>query len=131
MKVWIDLSNSPAALLFAPIVRRLEALGHSVVFTARDNAETCELARERWGDAVTKVGEASPPGRSAKVSSTLLRIRDLARWAKAERPDVALSHNSYAQIMAARARRIPSVTAMDYEHQPANHIGFRAAGTVL
>jgi uncharacterized protein len=131
MKVWIDLDNSPAALLFAPIARRLEALGHSVAITARDNAQTRELARERWGDDVAMIGEASPPGRAAKVGATLRRIRDLSSWAGAQRPDVALSHNSYAQIVAAKARRIPSVTAMDYEHQPANHIGFRLAGTVL
>ena len=31
------------------------------------------------------------------------RIRQLASWARTERPDVALSHNSYAQIVAARA----------------------------
>ena len=44
MKVWIDLSNSPHALLFAPISRRLEAAGHEVRVTARDNAQTVELA---------------------------------------------------------------------------------------
>jgi hypothetical protein len=47
------------------------------------------------------------------------------------RPDVALSHNSYGQIVAARALRIPAVTAMDFEHQPANHVAFRLATTVL
>ena len=59
------------------------------------------------------------------------RIRRLASWARAERPDAALSHNSYAQIVAARALGIRTVTAMDYEHQPANQIAFRLAGTVL
>ena len=46
-------------------------------------------------------------------------------------PDVALSHNSYAQIAAARSLGIPAVTAMDFEHQPANHLAFRLATTVL
>ena len=44
---------------------------------------------------------------------------------------MALSHNSYAQIVAARLTGVRTVTAMDYEHQPANHLAFRLAHTVL
>jgi predicted glycosyltransferase len=130
MRVWLDLSNSPHPLLFAPVVRRLEAEGHSVVMTARDNAQTVELARERWPD-VEVIGGSSPRGRGAKAGTLLGRIAELRRWARARRPDVALSHNSYAQIVAARSLRLRTVTAMDFEHQPANHLAFRLAGTVL
>jgi len=130
MKVWIDLSNSPHPLLFSPIAARLESLGHTVRITARDNAQTVELARQRWG-AVEVIGGPSQTGRMAKARSTVSRVRQLTSWARAERPDVALSHNSYAQIVAARALRIHTVTAMDYEHQPANHLAFRLADTVL
>ena len=130
MKIWIDLDNSPAALLFAPIARRFEELGHSVAVTARDNAQTVELARQRWPDMAV-IGGPAPPKRWAKVGATLSRVRGLRAWARRERPDVALSHNSYAQIVAARWARIPVVTAMDYEHQPANHLGFRLARRVL
>src|SRR5262249_12426577 len=48
VKVWIDLSNSPHPLLFAPIARALEGRGHEVAVTVRDHAQTLELARERW-----------------------------------------------------------------------------------
>jgi uncharacterized protein len=130
VKIWIDLSNSPHPLLFAPIARRLEDDGHDVRITARDNAQTVELARERW-PGVEVIGGASPSGRSAKVASIYERIVDLRRWAARVRPSVALSHNSYAQIAAARSLRIPTVTAMDFEHQPANHLAFRLATTVL
>jgi predicted glycosyltransferase len=130
VRVWIDLSNSPHPLLFEPIARQLEARGAVVRLTARDNAQTVELARERWRD-VAVIGGASPPGRAAKGGSMLERIRALASWGRRERPDVALSHNSYGQIVAARLLGIPAVTAMDYEHQPANHIAFRLASTVL
>jgi len=130
MKVWIDFSNSPHPLLFAPVARRLEAEGHEVLVTARDNAQTIELARERW-PAVDVIGGASPRARAAKVATLRERIRDLRRWAATVGPDVALSHNSYAQIVAARSLRIPAVTAMDFEHQPANHVAFRLATTVL
>jgi uncharacterized protein len=130
MKVWIDCSNSPHPLLFAPVARRLEAEGHEVLVTARDNAQTIELAIERW-PAVDVIGGASPRARASKVATLGERILDLRRWAARARPDVALSHNSYAQIVAARSLRIPAVTAMDFEHQPANHVAFRLATTVL
>ena len=130
MKVWIDLSNSPHALLFAPVARRLQELGHEVVVTARDNAQTVELAREHW-PALEVVGGESPPGRAAKTRALADRIAALRAVARRERPDVALSHNSYAQIVAARLGGIRVVTAMDYEFQPANHLAFRLADRVL
>ena len=130
MKVWIDLSNSPHPLLFDPIARRLDELGHAVVMTARDNAQTVELARERWPE-VGVIGGPSPGGRIAKGRAFLTRSRALGRWAEQSRPDVALSHGSYAQIVAARRAGIPSITAMDYEHQPANNLAFRLASRVL
>src|SRR5438128_2581616 len=126
MRIWIDLSNSPHPLLFGPIARRLEEAGHPVLITARDNAQTVELARERWSD-IAVIGGVSPKGRRAKAGAIWRRVTDLRRWAKTMLPDVALSHNSYAQVLAARTLRIPAVTAMDFEHQPANHIAFRLA----
>jgi predicted glycosyltransferase len=130
MKVWIDLSNSPHPLLFEPVARRLGEMGHRVELTARDNAQTIELARQRWPD-VSVVGGASPSSRVAKGRAVLARARELARWARARGPDVALSHGSYAQVVAARAVGVPAVTGMDYEHQPANHLSFRLARRVV
>jgi predicted glycosyltransferase len=130
MRIWIDLSNSPHPLLFDPVARRLEARGHTVLVTARDNAQTVELARARW-PGVEVIGVPSPKGRIAKARTMARRALALRRWATAHRPDVALSHNSYGQILVARQLRIPAVTAMDFEHQPANHLAFRLASTVL
>lgn len=130
MKVWIDLSNSPHPLLFAPIARALEDEGHSVVVTARNHAQTIELAQARW-PVVNIIGGESPKGRAAKLAAIGGRVCELVRWAQDERPAVALSHNSYAQIIAASVLRVPAVTAMDFEHQPASHIAFRLAETIL
>ena len=130
MKVWIDLSNSPHPLLFRPIAARLEERGCEVVVTARDNAQTVELALQRW-DKTEVIGGSSPRGRRAKIAAMIRRVGELRRFARRARPDVALSHNSYGQILAARQLRIPVVTAMDFEHQPANHIAFRLAQRVL
>lgn len=130
MRIWIDLSNSPHPLLFAPIAADLEAGGDEVAVTFRDHAQTAELTRERWPEAAP-VGRPSPPGRAAKARAIAGRVGELRAWARRERPDVALSHNSYAQVLAARSLGIPAVTAMDYEHQPANHVAFRGAGRIL
>jgi uncharacterized protein len=130
MRVWVDLSNSPHPLLFEPIARRLDELGHETLVTARDNAQTVELTLERWPHARI-IGDASPTARREKAAAIARRVRDLTGWARRARPHVALSHNSYAQIVAARALGIPTVTAMDYEGQPANHLGFRLARRIL
>lgn len=130
MRIWIDLANSPHPLLFEPVGRLLEDLGHEVVVTARDNAQTVELARVAW-PAVEVVGGASPRSRAGKVAALADRVRLLRRFAIRARPQVALSHNSYAQVVAARTLGIPAVTAMDYEHQPANHVAFRLASVIL
>jgi uncharacterized protein len=130
MRIWVDLSNSPHPLLFKPITGQLEQLGHTVHITARDNAQTVELARERW-ERVDVIGGPSPKGRRAKARAVWQRVIDLRQWARTTRPDVAFSHNSYGQLVAARTLRIPAATAMDFEHQPANHLAFRLAHTIL
>jgi hypothetical protein len=130
VRIWIDLANSPHPLLFGPIAARLEELGHEVLVTARDNAQTVELTLERWPGAEV-IGGPSPPGRRAKARTMAGRVADLRRWARRHAVDVALSHNSYGQVLAARGARIPAVTAMDYEFQPANHVAFRAATLIL
>lgn len=130
MRVWVDLSNSPHALLFEPLVDALRDRGHVVVLTARDNAQTAELARKNWPD-IDVIGGESPRSRIGKARVLGRRVGDLVRWAQSRRPEVALSHNSYAQIVAARRTGVTAVTAMDYEYQPANHVAFRLARTVL
>ena len=130
MRVWIDLANSPHPLLFGPISERLERLGAEVDVTYRDHAQTEELTLERWPGA-SRIGDPSPPGLLAKARAIGGRVVALREWASRRRPDVALSHNSYAQALAARSLRTPAVTAMDYEHQPANHVAFRCAQRIL
>jgi predicted glycosyltransferase len=130
LRIWIDLANSPHPLLFAPVMRRLEEKGHEVLVTVRDNAQTAELALARWPASMV-VGRESPANPAAKAATLTRRAFALARWARARRPNVAVSHNSYSQIVAARMLGVPVVTAADFEHQPANHLAFRLATCVL
>jgi predicted glycosyltransferase len=80
---------------------------------------------------VLVVGDRSPSGIPAKGLAIARRAESLRRLAAREDPDVALSHGSYAQIVAARAAGVPPVTMMDYDHQPANHLSFRLARRVV
>ena len=130
MRVWVDLANTPHVPLLEPIAERLTGDGHEVLVTVRDHAQTAELARRAFPDA-TVVGGASPAGRLAKGAAVARRARALRRVAREHAPDVAFSHGSYAQLLAARSARIPAVTMMDYEFQPANHVSFRLADRVI
>jgi predicted glycosyltransferase len=130
MRVWIDLANSPHVPLMEPIAERLRGEGNHVLLTARDHAQTVELARRLWPEVEVQ-GRESPPGRAAKGRAIAARARQLRRFARRSGPDVAFSHGSYAQVLAAMTDRIPAVVMMDYEHQPANHLSFRLARRVV
>jgi predicted glycosyltransferase len=130
MRVWIDLANSPHVPLLEPIVRRLESEGHDVLLTARDHAQTLEMAQSRWPE-IQIVGVQSPTGVVPKGLTIARRGKELASFARRMQPTVAFSHGSYAQLVAARIVGVPGVTMMDYEHQPANHLSFRLARRVI
>lgn len=130
MRIWVDLSNSPHVALFRPIVEHLRARGDDVVLSARDHAQTVGLAQRQWPD-VAVIGGTSPPRRIEKVGAIAGRATALRRLVARERVDVAISHGSYAQVVAARSLGLPTLTMMDYEFQPANHLSFRLAHRVL
>jgi predicted glycosyltransferase len=131
VRIWVDVANAPHATLFRPVVDELRRRGHAVVVTAWDRGATRALAVRQWPE-VTLVGE--PGFRTPllhKATAVWRRARALARLADVAGADLALGHNSYSQLVAARLVGVPSLTMMDYEHQPANHLAFRLASTVL
>jgi predicted glycosyltransferase len=130
MLVWLDMANSPHPMLLGPLADELGRAGHDVWVTTRDHAQTVDLTREHWPDAAV-VGGPSPSSRAGKVRRLTGRMTALRRLAGERRPQVAVSLNSYAQVIAARSLGIPTVTMMDYEFQPANHISFRLASRVV
>lgn len=130
MRVWIDLANSPHVPFFRALTDRFAEAGHEVEITAREFAETVQLARAA-GFAPHVIGKHGGREVSGKAGNLMSRAWDLVRWARKRRFDLAVSHNSYSQIVAARALRIKTVTLMDYEHQPANHLAFRLASRII
>ncbi|MFO1513036.1 MAG: DUF354 domain-containing protein [Verrucomicrobiota bacterium] len=114
MKIWIDLDNTPHVPFFKPIIRELEKRGHSVVLTARDAFQVCELAA-KMGLTPTKVGHHYGKNRFLKVWGLGWRSLQLLPTVLKHRPDLALSHGSRSQILLSNLLRIPTVMVMDYE----------------
>ena len=130
MRLWIDLANSPHVPFFKALTKRFAAGGHVTETTAREFAETIPLARAA-GFTPEIVGVHAGRAVSKKAGSLMSRAWALAAWARKRQFDLAISHNSYSQILAARALGIKTVTLMDYEHQPANHLAFRFASRII
>jgi len=130
MRLWIDLANSPHVPFFKALAERFKAQGHEIETTVREFAETIPLA-EAAGFGPQVVGVHGGRAVSAKAGSLLSRAWALRKWARPRRFDLAISHNSYSQILAARGLGIKTVTLMDYEHQPANHLAFRFASRII
>ncbi|HYH86869.1 MAG TPA: DUF354 domain-containing protein [Pyrinomonadaceae bacterium] len=130
MRIWIDLANSPHVPFFRALAAEFRARGHEIETTAREFAQTVELA-ESAGLAPTVVGRHGGGKLSGKAGSLVGRAWELSRWARGRGLDLAVSHNSYSQVLAARLLGMRSVTLMDYEHQPANHLAFRMASRVI
>ena len=130
MRIWIDLANSPHVAFFRALVPELLQRGHEIEFTARDFAETVALASAANLQAQT-IGLHGGRAIAGKAANLLGRAMALRSWCQNKRFDLALSHNSYSQLLAATIMRLRSVTLMDYEHQPANHVAFRLASLVI
>jgi uncharacterized protein len=130
MRIWIDLANSPHVPFFRALANVFIQREHEIVVTAREFAETVELA-EAAGFMPHVIGGHGGGKLSGKAGNLVQRALALARWARGRDLDLALSHNSYSQVLAARALSLKTVTLMDYEHQPANHLAFRLASRII
>jgi predicted glycosyltransferase len=114
-KIWIDLDNSPHVPFFKPIVEELQRRGCSVMLTARDCFQVCGLA-DLSNMSYKRIGRHYGKNKFLKLTGLLLRTLQLAPVAMCEKPDLALSHGSRSQLLAAAILGIPSVAIFDYEH---------------
>jgi len=113
-KIWIDLDNSPHVPFFIPIKEELSKKGVQIVLTASDRTQTCELA-DRNGIQYKRVGHPFGKNNILKVLGLLIRALQLMPFAIKEKPALALSHGSRAQVVTSRLLGIPSVVIFDYE----------------
>jgi predicted glycosyltransferase len=113
-KIWVDLDNSPHVLFFHPVVEELRNLGFQVFLTARDSYQVLALA-DRYGLEYRKVGHHYGKDKVVKIAGTFIRSFQLSVATWREKPDLAISHGSRSQLLAATALGIPAVMIYDYE----------------
>ena len=113
-KIWIDLDNSPHVPFFAPIIEELEQSGHSILLTARDCFQVCELA-DLLNLSYRRVGHHYGKNPIWKLAGLCWRSLQLVPAVLRDKPVLALSHGSRSQLLVANLLRIPSVTIADYE----------------
>jgi predicted glycosyltransferase len=113
-KIWIDIDNSPHVPFFIPIIAELQKRGHKVLLTARNSYQVCELLKFHHLDCEV-VGGHWGKNRFLKTLGTLGRAARLLPLAFREKPDLAVSLVSRAQLLACKVLGIPMVVTFDYE----------------
>lgn len=130
MRIWIDLGNSPHVPFFCALAPEFERRGAEVLWTARDYAQTVELARK--ANIPFEIFGSHGGGKIWNKGAKLFgRVANLVRWARGKKIDLFVGHNSHEPLLAAKFLGIKSVNLMDYEHHPANHLSFRLASKVI
>ena len=113
-KIWIDLDNSPHVPFFMPIMKELEARGHSVFVTTRDCFQVCSLA-DLHQLHHHRIGRHYGANKLMKVLGTIWRSLQLLPRVIRERPQLSLSHGSRSLIIASSLLNIPTILLFDYE----------------
>ncbi len=113
-KIWIDLDNSPHVPLFLPIMEELRKRGYQVLVTARNSYQVCELLK-LYDLQCEVIGSHWGKHRVLKVLGTFARTVRLLPMIVRHKPDLAISHGSRAQMLAAYLLKIPTITMFDYE----------------
>jgi predicted glycosyltransferase len=113
-RVWIDIDNSPHVPFFLPIIDELRARGVEVILTARDIYQVCDLM-EFYKLRCEVIGRHYGKNKALKVLGNCMRAVQLIPTTRKNRPDLAVSHGSRAQILVCKALGIPAVLMHDYE----------------
>ncbi|MBZ5656142.1 MAG: DUF354 domain-containing protein [Acidobacteriia bacterium] len=114
-KVWIDLENSPHVPFFKPIIEELERRDYSVLITARDCFQVCDLA-DLLHVPYKRFGRHYGKHTVAKLAGLVVRTLQLMPTIIREKPDLSVSHGSRSLFMVSSLLRIPTITIFDYEH---------------
>ena len=113
--IWIDLENSPHVLFFEPIIKALKKQGFLVYVTARDYAQVSELVN-LFKIESTIVGKHYGKNKFNKIIGLFIRSFQLFLTIYNKHIDLAFSHFSRSQLLAAKTFKIPTVVAYDYEY---------------
>ena len=114
-KIWIDLDNSPHVLFFNPIIKVLEKNNFTIIVTVRDYAQVIGLA-ELYNIKCKTIGKHYGKNKLLKSFGLIFRAMQLMPVIYNEKLDIAFSHYSRPQVLAAKIFRIPTIVAYDYEY---------------
>jgi len=115
LRIWIDIENTPHAMIFRPIIEALNGRGHDVFVTAKDIGQTLGML-DLFGIRYTPVGGGVKQKTFMKVRDIMRRSYDLLRIVRRERFDIGLNHGSRSHIGACWLRRVPCIISYDYEY---------------
>ena len=129
-KIWIDITNSPHAILFNPIIKKMKKAGYEVVVTARDYAQTVGLLN-MFGIEHRLIGDHKGKSKFRKMFGLLERSWQLYKFARKQHFDASVSMSSQYAMIASKMLGIPHMTLYDYEYTAGHHIDFRLSKQIL
>lgn len=112
---WFDLDNSPHVTLFRYFFIELKKRGFNYIITARDYAQTKELL-ELYGIHYKLIGKHAGKNKIKKVINLLVRSIELMNFIYGKKINLAISHGSRTQLVAAKTLKIKTFLMMDYEY---------------
>lgn len=112
--IWIDLDNSPHVPFFKPIITQLANLGYTLCITGRDCFQVRDLVNLAELPC-TLIGQHWGKHRCLKIAGTAARAIQLTSFARRRKPDLAVSHGSRSQILAAKLLHVRTLMIDDYE----------------
>jgi len=118
MKIWIDLDHTPHVPMFRPIIEEMHRRDIETLVTARDFAQTVALLK-MWNISHVAIGHHGGSSKVGKILNLVQRSSQLMASAWNQKIDLAVSHGSRSQIVAARMLGIPCVAMDDYEYSEA------------
>jgi len=119
MKIWFDLSNSPHINLFYDLIVDLENSGNEIIITCRPLANTIDLLEQKKLKYEV-VGKHYGKKFSMKLFGYPVRVMQLRKYLKKQKPDLAVSQSSFHSPLVGRLLGIPSIYTNDNEHAMGN-----------
>jgi len=118
MRIWYDACTGKQVRYGVAIAKRLRALGHEVILTARSHPDTLVLAtllKEKF----SRVGKYDPTSSLSRLRESSKRQLLFCKMFEKNVPDVAISHRSVELCRVAFGLGIPNISTHDTPHAEA------------
>lgn len=130
MKIWFDLTNSPHVSFFKHLISELKNENHEVIVTSRPLSNTIPLL-ELYKIEYVVVGSHYGKNSIKKILGFPIRVFQLYRYLKKNKPDIGIAQASYYLPVVARLLGVPSIYTNDNEHAKGNWPAFLCATKIL